>query len=236
MHSVALGDRPMLVIGHRGACGYEPENTLRSFQKAIDLGVDMIELDVHCCASGEVVVIHDENVVRTTNGKGLVQHLTFAELQQLDAGKGEKIPTLQNVLDLVNKKVAVNIELKGKNTVEPTVRIIQQYVREHGWQYGQFVVSSFDHCLIKKFVELMPEVFTSCLLEGLPVDYAAFGQRAGAGAVGVARAYVCPALVADARARRLKLFVYTVNDPEEIARVKALGVDGIFSDYPDRLR
>ena len=108
----------LLKISHRGACGYEPENTLASFKKAIEINADMIELDVHVCKTGEVVVIHDEKVNRTTNGKGYVSQKNLESLKKLDAGKGKKIPTLIEVLDLVNKRVKVNIELKGKKTAE----------------------------------------------------------------------------------------------------------------------
>src|SRR6056297_2287931 len=104
----------VLKIGHRGAMGYEPENTLRSFKKAIELNVDMVELDVYVCSSGELVVIHDDKVDKTTNGKGYVSEKSFDELRKLDAGMGEKIPTLQEVLDLIDKRAKVNIELKGK--------------------------------------------------------------------------------------------------------------------------
>ena len=94
----------MIIIGHRGAMGYEPENTLRSFQKALDLGVDMIEFDVHLCKSGELVVFHDEKVNRTTNGQGYIAQKSLEKLKELDAGQGEKIPTLEEVLDLVKGK------------------------------------------------------------------------------------------------------------------------------------
>src|SRR5260221_725361 len=108
----------MLVFGHRGAMGYEPENTLRSFEKAIELGVTMIELDVFVLQDGSVVAIHDPVLNRTTNGNGIVTNKSLQEIKMLDAGKGEKIPTLQEVLDVVARRVRVNIELKGKNTAE----------------------------------------------------------------------------------------------------------------------
>src|ERR1700691_2371330 len=99
----------MLVIAHRGASGYEPENTLASFKKALEIGVDGIELDVHLSKDGNVMVIHDSWVNRTTNGIGRVENKTLKELQKLDAGNGEKIPTLQEVLDVINRKVLINI-------------------------------------------------------------------------------------------------------------------------------
>ncbi len=120
----------VLKIGHRGAMGYEPENTLRSFQKALDLGVDMIELDVYLCKTGELVVIHSDKLSRTTDGRGFVRNMSFKELEEMDAGKGEKIPSLQQVLDLIDKKTIVNIELKGPGTAKPSINIIEHYIEE----------------------------------------------------------------------------------------------------------
>ena len=134
----------MLRIGHRGACGYEPENTLRSFNHAIQLGVDIVELDVHICQSGEIMVIHDIKVDRTTNGTGFVGDKTLDELKTLDAGKGEQIPTLQEVLDQINRRVKVNIELKGNSTAKPVLKLLEKYIKEAGWSYNDFLISSFN--------------------------------------------------------------------------------------------
>ncbi len=140
----------ILKIGHRGAMGHEPENTMLSFQRAIEFGVDMVELDIHLCHSGELVVIHDETVDRTTNGSGRVKDKSLVTLQGLDAGFGQKISTLMEILNFIDKKVKVNIELKGEGTVEPLYKIIQKYISKHGWSYEDFYVSSFDHYKLKK--------------------------------------------------------------------------------------
>ncbi len=121
----------MLKIGHRGAMGYAPENTLGSFAKALELGVDGIELDVHVCKSGEVVVIHDERVDRTTNGKGQVKEMTLKELKELDAGKGERIPTLEEVLDFVDRRAFIDIELKAEGIGNSVADIVRKYIQEH---------------------------------------------------------------------------------------------------------
>jgi glycerophosphoryl diester phosphodiesterase len=101
------------VIGHRGAAGHAPENTLRSFHKAVELGADMVELDVHLCATGEPVVIHDDTVDRTTDRSGRVRDLSLDELKALDAGDGERVPTLVEVIDEMSGRAALNVELKG---------------------------------------------------------------------------------------------------------------------------
>ncbi len=143
-----------LIIGHRGASGYEPENTLLSFKKAISLNADMIEMDIFKCKTGELVIIHDNTVDRTTNGKGYIRDLTFQELRILDAGKGEKIPTLTEVLDLVNNKIKINLELKGEETAGPVCELIRKYVEEKGWNYNDFYISSFNHRLLQEFISV----------------------------------------------------------------------------------
>ena len=119
----------VLRIGHRGAAGHAPENTLLSLNKAMELGCDMTEIDVHICASGEVVVIHDDVVDRTTDGTGAVSELSLDELKSLDAGKGEKISTLNKVLSSLKGRISLNIEFKGEGTPEPVFGI----VKDSGW-------------------------------------------------------------------------------------------------------
>jgi len=226
----------MIKIGHRGAGGYEPENTLKSFQKALDLKVDMVELDVYVCATGELVVIHDDKVNRTTNGKGYVIKKTFTELRALDAGKGEKMPTLEEVFNLVDRKTKVNIELKGPGTAKPVAKLIEEYVKEKGWQYEDFTVSSFNHYELKEFKELKPEVEVGALITGIPIGYSEFAEKVKASSVNLNMEFISQEFVEDAHARNLKVFVYTVNDEDDIARMKELGVDGLFSNYPDRIK
>jgi len=222
-------------IGHRGAAGYEPENTLLSFKKALDLGVDAIELDVYVCKTGELVVIHDDKINRTTNGNGYVVEKTFEELRSLDAGQGEKIPTLKEVLDLVDKKVIVNIELKGVDTANPVSKLIDRYIGEKGWTKDNFIVSSFNHPELKKFNLLNPKIKIGALLTGIPIDYAEFAQKLNAYSVNLSIEFINQEFVDDAHKRGLKVFVWTANDLDDINRIKALGVDGIFSNFPDRL-
>lgn len=132
----------MIIIGHRGAAGYEPENTLRSFAKAIELNVDMIEFDVRRCKSGELVIIHDDSVNRTTNGKGKISELDLASLQKFDAGKGEHVPTLIEALEFINRRAKVDIEIKEENIAEDVAKIIDTFI-SRGWQNSDFLVTSF---------------------------------------------------------------------------------------------
>ncbi|RJO59222.1 glycerophosphodiester phosphodiesterase [Candidatus Parcubacteria bacterium] len=226
-----------LKIGHRGACGYEPENTLRSIKKALGLGVDMIEFDVYVCKSGELVIIHDDTVNRTTNGQGFVIEMTFEELRRLDAGKGEKIPTLQEVLNLINGQVQVNIELKGAGTAEPVAKVMKDYLSKSltSWTPEHFLVSSFNHFELQTFHRIIPEIKLGALICALPITLAQFAQDLGAYSLNPSIEFLNQAFIDDAHNRGLKVFVYTVNLPEDIARMKAMDVDGVFSNFPDRL-
>ena len=230
-----LSAKNMIKIGHRGACGYEPENTLCSFLKAIELSCDMIELDVHRCASDQLVVIHDERVDRTTDGTGFVTDKTLAQIKALDAGNGQQIPTLRQVFGVVDRKVNVDIELKGSDTAGPVVNLIEHYVRKKGWTYDDFIVTSFDHCLLKEVFELNSHINVGVLLESMPIDVGLIASNVGARLIVVDHRCLQQKLVDDAHDSGLAVFVYTVNDVCDIDRVTLLGIDGIISDYPDRL-
>lgn len=221
----------VLRIGHRGAAGYEPENTLRSFQKALDLDVDMVELDIHLCRSGELVVIHDHTLKRTTNGSGYVARKTLEELKQLDAGKGEKIPTLEEVLNLINGKVQVNVELKGRNTAKPLAQLLQKY--NYG-SYDDYLVSSFNHAELAVFHELLPQVKTGMLYKKPPRTLTTL-KRNRAYALHISKNRITRGLLDKVHNLGMKVFAYTANDPQEIEKLYSLQVDGIFSDYPDRV-
>lgn len=134
----------MLKIGHRGAKGHEPENTFISFQKALDMQVDGIELDVHLSADGEIMVIHDESIDRTTNGKGFVNALSLRELKAFRINGEQQIPTLKEVFDLINQDCFINIELKSYEAINKVVSLIEKYVTKKGWKYDRFLISSFD--------------------------------------------------------------------------------------------
>jgi len=226
----------MKIIGHRGAAGHEPENTLISFKKALELNVDMIELDVYVLATGELVVMHDNKVDRTTNGAGYVMDYTFSELRELDAGHGEIVPLLSEVLDLIDKKVPVNIELKGRATAKSVASLIKIYKDEKGWTDDLFIISSFNHVELAEFAALMPLIKTGALTEGILLGYSEYAQRLGSFSANLSAEFVTAELVDDAHRRHLEVFVYTINDESEVTRMCDLGVDGIFTNFPDQAR
>jgi glycerophosphoryl diester phosphodiesterase len=226
----------MLKVGHRGARGYEPENTLRSFKTAMDLGADMIEFDVRTCRSGEVVVIHDECVDRTTDGKGKVADMTLAELKRLDAGKGERIPTLEEVLDLAQDRLKVDVELKGQTSAAAVADILNKYVTAGRLICSELLVTSFEHgTLLAQFREASPRVPTGLLFSEVPDNFALKAAEMGAQWVALYYKFTTREIVQEARGRGLKILIWTVNGPEEIKLAGELGVDAIASDFPDRL-
>lgn len=225
----------VLKIGHRGAAGYEPENTLLSFEKALELGVDMIELDVQACKSGELMVMHDLKVDRTTNGTGYVCEKTFEELRTLDAGKGQKIPSLQEVLECIDKNIRVNVEIKGEGIARAVFNVIAQYVKEKGWSWDDFLVSSFNHYELQEFSQLAKEVKTGAIIAGIPIGYAQCASDLKSYSLHASKEFLNQALIDDAHNRGLKVYAYTLNEPEDIQKIKLLGVDGIFSNFPDRI-
>lgn len=221
-----------IYFGHRGARGLEPENTLLSFKKALDSGLKWIELDVYS-VENELIVIHDQRLERTTNGHGRVESSPLEYLRSLDAGKGEKIPFLREVLDLLDKNANINIELKGNNTAKPVSLIIEDYISRSGWDAGQFLVSSFNHYELKTFKKISPHIEIGGLTANLPFGYASFAKKLGAYSVNASLEFIDRKFVEDTHRKEMKFFVYTVNNPDDLKYVKELGVDGVFTDYPE---
>lgn len=224
---------PFTVIGHRGARGHSPENTLLSIETAIGLGADWIEIDVQHHA-GELWLMHDLTLDRTTNAKGVLTAHSADALRAIDAGRGERIPTLQQTLDRVDRRAGINIELKSWDGCAEAVADCLRDAIASGWPAERFLVSSFHLPELQRFHTLLPEVPIGALYCGVPLTWAREAQDLGAQAVNISDEFVDPKLIDDAHTRGLKLYVYTVNDPERVRELQALGADGVFSDYPDR--
>jgi glycerophosphoryl diester phosphodiesterase len=225
----------VLRIGHRGAAGYEPENTLRSFQRAVQLGADMVELDVHLCASGELIVIHDDTVDRTTDGSGSVGGMTLGELRALDAGKGEKIPTLDEVFTALQGRAAVDVELKGLGTAEPVYELVDGLVRRRRWALSDVLVTSFDWGMLEELRSLSDRIRLGPLVYKEPFRALRFAPEIRAHSVNPFHEYVDAGYVREAHRLGLAVYPWTVNEAADIERVKGLGADGVISDYPDRV-
>lgn len=223
------------VIGHRGAAGHAPENTLISFNKAVELGADMVELDVHLCATGEPVVIHDDTVDRTTNGSGRVQNLSLDDLKRLDAGDGERVPTLMEVIDEMSGRAALNVELKGLGCVDQVHEVISDAVGEGLVSHDELLISSFHLGMLEWMRALSDDVRLGVLVGEAPGKVIEFARRVGAYSVNPYHKRMSLEFVSMARGLGLKIYPWTVNEPGDIARAKAMGVDGLISDYPERV-
>lgn len=226
--------REFTIIGHRGAAGLAPENTLLSIDTAIRTGAPWVEIDVQH-HDGELWVVHDLTLDRTTNGHGLLTAHSAAQLRTLDAGRGEPIPTLPEVLDLVEQKVGINIELKSWNGCAAAVAdCLRDYLAE-GWPANRLMVSSFHLPELWEFKQLLPQVPLAALYCGVPLDWAGVAVELGARCLNISGEFVDTKLIADVHQRDLRMNVYTVNDIDELQRLRAAGVDGVFTDYPDRM-
>ena len=218
-----------LIIGHRGAAGIRPENTLSSFEKAVELNVGAVELDVHLC-EGELVVIHDTTLQRTTNGTGNVSDQTLANLRQLDAGDGQWIPTLAEVFTAVPEIVGINVELKG----EGTAAHLAQFLTGLPENRRDVLVSSFNHGLLREFATARPGVKTAPLFSKWREDAVKTAESFG-GFINLSSRIVNRKRCDELCRSGLAVSVYTVNELALGRKLASWGVSGIFTDYPDRI-
>ena len=228
-----LNSQKLLCIGHRGAMGHEPENTLLSIKKAISLGVDLIEIDVHR-VEDQLLVIHDRNLERTTNGQGYIAEKSLSYLRSLDAGKGQQIPTLEEVLNTVNRQVGINIALKGKQTATLVIDLIHRYLN-YGWSYEDFLVSGFNHYELQQIKTIDPNISLGLLLYGIPLDYLQIAEKLNVVTIINNYDFIDENFVYSIQQQGLKFWTYTVNHPEDITRMKQLKIDGIITNYPERI-
>lgn len=224
-----------IVIGHRGAMGHATENSLPSIEKAMDLGVDMIEIDVFKIKSGEVVVFHDDEVDRLTNGGGMLENYSIFDLNQLRLDGNYKIPTLQDVLRLIDNKVRLNIELKGSDTAERVDFIIQYYIREEGWDPDNFLISSFKWEELRKMRKVNPQIPIAILTEKDPLQALAVARELKAEAINPNFGELTQEVVDKIQLEDFRVYTWTVNEPEQIREMKEFGVDGIITNYPERV-
>ncbi|MBM7634963.1 glycerophosphodiester phosphodiesterase [Geomicrobium sediminis] len=236
-------------VAHRGASGHAPENTIAAFDKAVEIGADYIEVDVHMSKNNEVVVIHDATVNRTTDGEGRVNDFTLRELHQLDAGswfsdeyKGEQIPTLGEVLDRYLGEIGILIEVKDPanyNNMERFVAIelIKRQLRKPTDE--EVIVQSFDHASMERFHNILPDVPIGVLVSNNPngiSDEQLKAFQTYADYTNPNHLMVDQDLVTRIQDHGMQISTWTVNDPNRMEELVEYGVDGIITDFPDRLQ
>ncbi|MBD3384528.1 glycerophosphodiester phosphodiesterase [candidate division KSB1 bacterium] len=230
--------RSVKIVAHRGASGQAPENTLASIKAAISAGADCIEVDVHLSRDGYLVLLHDETLQRTTNGRGKVYDFTYAELEKLDAGSwfakkfaGESIPALKDVLHLTRNQIELNIEIKADRPGNQIGRQLATLLEQEK-AIERCIVTSFDQALISNVKSMNPNIRTGFIFK--KADSTVFSGLWEI--LSCKHRFVDKRFITQARATGKEIHVWTVNSRRQMRRLYKLGVDAIITDYPDRLK
>jgi len=213
--------------------GHETENTLASVDKALELGVDMIEIDVFKIKSGEIIVFHDETVDRLTNEKGKVEDFNFKRIKELTLKGNHKIPLLKEVLQFVNAEVPINIELKGAKTAEEVHTIINYFIKNGHWELENFLISSFNWDELIKMRSLNNKIDIAVLTEENPTDAIPMAVKLKAKAINPNYINLTSKNISTIKEAGFKIYTWTVNTHEEFKQVSKKGVDGIFTNNPE---
>ncbi len=219
--------RDVVIIAHRGASSEKPENTISAFQRAIDLDADMIELDIHETLDQELVCIHDYDVTRTTDGIGLISEMTYEQLTSLNAGDGECIPLLSDVLDLCRDKIDVNIELKIMDIEKELLELVEKKD-----MLDNVLFSSFYHETLIILKESCPNCKTAILYESPISNVVSYASSMQASAINPLHSLISSDLVEDAHSSQLSVYPWTVNDCDTAHRMLEYKIDGVISDNP----
>ena len=234
--SCATNNDDILVIGHRGARGHVAENTLASIEKAMELGVDGVEIDIFKCATGELVVFHDKTLEKLTDGIGYIEQMTLDSIKQFRVLGKEPIPTLNEVMDLIDGKIQLNIELKGTQTAILTSELLVCYFKSSNWKPENIFISSFDWNELNVFYEANKEVAIAVLTEDDPLDAIPVSQRLSAFAINPDFNSLTQKNIKKIHNAGFKVYPWTVNEPEDIKKMIEIGVDAVITDYPERIR
>lgn len=240
----ATNSGKVLVVGHRGAPGYAPENTMASFEKALELGADLLELDIQLSRDGELVVMHDADVSRTTDGQGRIAEMSLAEIRQLDAGAwfgarfcGQRVPMLTEVLAWAKGRTPLVIEIKRRLRPVPGIeKKLLEALHDHE-MLDDVMVTSFDHLSVKLVKELESSLATGIHYNARLVDPVGVARAALADSVRFNWRYWTAEVVDEVHAANLNTnTAYPGSDEKEMASLVQLGLDSICTDYPDKLR
>ncbi len=224
-----------IVCGHRGAMGHATENTLESIKKGIELKADMLEIDVFKIKTGEMVVFHDDVLDRITNAKGKIEDYNFDDLRKILVDGKHQIPTLEEVIETINGKAILNIELKGTNTATDTYRIIEEF-KKKGWKSKDFFISSFRMDELEKMRFLDKEIAIGVLYHKEPLEnILEKAKELNAQSLNPYYKTLTAKDVAAIHASKFKVYPWTVNEPLDIENMQKLKVNGIITNYPERI-
>jgi glycerophosphoryl diester phosphodiesterase len=226
-------NKQFICFAHRGASGHEPENTEISFEKAIELGSSWIELDVRA-VEGRGVIFHDRDLKRIAGVKGLLRDQTLSKLASVQLPKDQRIPLLSETLNKLQGRVSLQVELKGSHSGAVAAKELNTALNQ-GWRPESLLVSSFDHEELFIFKNLAPLIPIGVLIYGYPLNCLNVARRLGAVSVHINTDSISQRRIAKIHQAGFKVYVYTVDDPDEIRLLKSWGVDGIFSNFPERV-
>lgn len=232
----------MLKIAHRGAVAYAPENTLAAFRKALEAKVDMIEMDIRLCKTGEPIVIHDKTVTRTTNGKGRVKDLSLDEIKKLTVNytENEHIPTLKEVLDLLAGKTIINLDLKTRAAVKPVITLLHQYMKQQKLSYNDVILAAGNILTLRDVHKEDSLFLLSVILRYFPTLIIRVSSRFKPFSVQPLQKITTKSLVHSLHQKDIKVFPWALEKHEDnlqfLKKMKKLGIDGIISFFPERLK
>lgn len=221
----------MLIIAHRGASAEAPENTIAAFKRALDTHADGIEIDIMQVAD-EIYVFHDRYLRRLAAQPGRFTDLSPAQIKQIRIFNQQPVPTLKEVIQLLRGRCMLNIELKGEVNPSLLLAHIHSAINDHQFQPQQLLVSSFNHQWLATLKRQEPSLLIGALTAGSPLALSRFAEELQAFSVHIDVDFITPAFVADAHQRGLQVYVYTVDEPEDILWLNSIGVDGIFTNHP----
>ena len=229
------------VIAHRGASAVAPENTMAAFRRAVEMGTECIETDLHLSRDGRLIIVHDTTLNRTTSGDGMVRNYTFNELRQFDAGSwfsekyaGERLPAIEELLDFAGQAdLSLYLEIKG-GAGYGVERAVISALRGRK-ESKATVVLCFDASVLDRIHQLDRLLMTGLLFDSGGEDMVKEAVRVGARQIGPRGDCVTPELIEDAHRRGLKVVTWTINEPAQMRSLAAAGVDGIMTNHPDRL-
>ncbi len=214
----------MQVVAHRGASFLEPENTIKAIEKAVKIGADFVEVDVRMSKDNKLVIMHDPDVNRTTDGNGFVKDYTLQELKKLDAGKGETIPTLDEVISCVKDRVGLVIEIKEPGTEGKILEKIDENNLEN------VILTSFYHKSIKNARKMNPSVDAGIIFTGQPVDVKQMASNASANIIFPSYRYMNEDMVKQAKNKGISVYPWTIDEPEILKKFVEMGADGIVTN------